>query len=153
MSVGAYCLRSVRTADPTETVRAAAQRMQSEHVGCLVVVEKERLVGLVTDRDIALHILCEDLDPEKERVGDVMQSPVITVGCDASLTSAVQVLRKATVRRLVVVDAAGKAAGVFAADDLLRVLATELEDLGEALRVQFANEAKAASTREGASHA
>jgi len=153
MSVGAYCLRSVRTAEPAETVRAAAQRMQAEHMGCLVVTENERPVGVVTDRDIALHILCEDLDPEKERVRDVMQSPVVTVGCDASLTDAVKVLRKATVRRLVVVDAAGKVAGVFAADDLLRLLATEIEDLAEALRAQFANEAKAASTAEGASHA
>lgn len=153
MSVGAYCLRTVRTAEPTETVRAAAQRMQAEHVGCLVVTESDRPVGVVTDRDIAMHVLCEDLDSEKERVRDVMQSPVVSVGSDASLTQAVAALRKATVRRLVVVDAAGKVAGVFAADDLLRLLATEIEDLAEALRAQFANEAKAASAAGGTSHA
>ena len=146
MSVGAYCLRTVRTAEPTETARAAAQRMQAEHVGCLVVTENDRPVGVVTDRDIAMHVLSEDLDPDKERVRDLMQSPVVTVASDASLTQAVKTLRKATVRRLVVVDAAGKVAGVFAADDLLRLLATEIEDLAEALRVQFTNEAKAGRT-------
>ena len=153
MSVGAYCLRSVRTAEPAETARAAAQRMQAERVGCLVVTENDRPVGVVTDRDIAMYILCEDLDPEKERVRDVMQSPAVTVACDASLTQAVTALRKATVRRLVVVDAAGKVAGVFAADDLLRLLATEIADLADALRVQFANEAQATSTAKGASDA
>lgn len=148
MSVGAYCLRTVRTAAPADTARAAAQRMQTEHVGCLVVVEEDRPVGVVTDRDIALHVLSEDLDPEKERVRDIMQSPAVTVARDASLADAVKVLRKATVRRLVVVDEAGKLAGLFAADDLLRLLATEVEDLAEALRVQFTGEAK-----EGTSHA
>ena len=153
MSVGAYCLRTVRTAEPAETARAAAQRMQAEHVGCLVVTENDRPVGVVTDRDIAMHVLSEDLDPDKERVRDVMQSPVVTVASAASLAQAVKTLRKATVRRLVVVDAAGKVAGVFAADDLLRLLATEIEDLAEALRVQFTNEAKAASTAGGTSDA
>ena len=155
MSVGAYCLRTVRTAAPAETARAAAQRMQAEHVGCLVVTEHDLPVGVVTDRDIALHILTDDLDPEKERVRDIMQSPVVTIAREASLADAVKALRKATVRRLVVVDEAGKVAGVFAADDLLRLLATEIDDLAEALRVQFTSEAKAtpSAVAEGPSHA
>lgn len=155
MSVGAYCLRTVRTAAPAETARAAAQRMQAEHVGCLVVTEDDRPVGVVTDRDIALHVLCDDLDPEKEQVQDIMQSPAVSVRSDASLADAVKALRKATVRRLVVVDEAGKVAGVFAADDLLRLLATEIEDLAEALSVQFTSEAKVTPSvgAEGGSHA
>jgi CBS domain-containing protein len=151
MSVAIHCLRRVRTASPTDTVRAAAQRMQAEHVGCLVVLEGDRPVGVVTDRDIALHVLCDDLDSGKERVRDAMHGPVVCVRHDASLDDAVKALRRATVRRLVVVDAAGKVAGVFAADDLLRLLAAELEDLAEALRTQFASEAE--PIREGGSHA
>ena len=151
MSIAAHCMRKVRTAASTETARAAAQRMQSEHVGCLLVTEDERPVGVVTDRDIALHVLCDDLDPEKERVRDVMHGPVVSIGQDASIEDAVKALRRATVRRLVVLDDAGKPAGVFAADDLLRLLATELEDLAEALRVQFASEAE--PSRQGGTHA
>jgi CBS domain-containing protein len=155
MSIGTHCLRKVRTVAPDETARAAAQRMQDDHVGCLVVTEKERPVGVVTDRDIALQVLCDDLDPEKERVRDVMHGAVVSVRQDASVEDAVQALRRATVRRLVVVDDAGEVAGVFAADDLLRLLGTEIEDLAEALRVQFATEAKpvAGGAGQGASHA
>jgi CBS domain-containing protein len=155
MAIGSYCLRAVRTAAPEETTRTAAQRMQAEHVGCLVVVENDRPIGMVTDRDLALHVLCDDLDPEKERVRDAMQSPVISVHRDALLEDSVKAMRRAAVRRLVVVDEKGKVAGVLAADDLLRLLATEMEDLADALRVQLASEADPIPRggAEGGSHA
>jgi CBS domain-containing protein len=144
MSIRKYCLRTVRTATPETTVRAAAQQMQRECVGSLVVADQGRPIGVVTDRDIALQILGADLDADKVLVRDVMQSPVASVAADASLTEAVKALRKAAVRRLVAVDGEGKLVGLFAADDLLRIVATELGDLGEALRVQLSREAKAA---------
>jgi CBS domain-containing protein len=152
MAIGTHCLRATRTAAPDETAAAAARRMQAEHVGCLVVVEHERAIGVVTDRDLALHVLCDDLDPEQERVRDAMHAPVVSIRQDASLEDAVEALRKASVRRLVVTDEAGKPAGVFAADDFLRLLATEIGDLAEALRVQFTQESKGASAG-GSSHA
>jgi CBS domain-containing protein len=64
-------------------------------------------------------------------------------------------LRKSALRRLVVVDDKKEAVGVFAADDLLRLVATELGDLGEALRVQLSHEAKPAprGAAEDRSHA
>ena len=137
MAIGSHCLRRVRTAAPTETVRAAAERMQAEHVGCLIVTENERPIGMLTDRDVALAILCDDLDPEQRRVRDVMGGPVVSVPLEASIEEAVVALRRASVRRVVVVDGAGRPAGIFAADDLLRLLATEMGDLAEALRVQL----------------
>jgi CBS domain-containing protein len=73
-----------------------------------------------------------------------MQSPAVTIAAEASLGEAVKTLRKSALRRLVVVDERKEAIGVFAADDLLRLVATELGDLGEALRVQLSREAKAA---------
>jgi len=137
MPIGDYCHRNVRTVMPEETVRAAAQRMKTELIGCLVAADDDRPVGVVTDRDIALHVLRENLDPDKLKVRDVMVSPVVTVPTSAPVDEALRVLRKAAVRRLVVVDGEGKVAGLFAADDLLRLVATELGDLGEALRVQL----------------
>ena len=144
MSIGKYCPRTVRTLRPEETARAAAQRMQEEGVGCLVVTDQGRPVGVVTDRDLALKVLREDLDAGALHVRDVMQSPVVTIAADASLGEGVKTLRKSALRRLVVVDDKKEAIGLFAADDLLRLVATELGDLGEALRVQLSREAKAA---------
>lgn len=137
MPIGDYCHRSVRTVMPEETVRAAAQRMKAELIGCLIAAEGDRPVGVVTDRDIALRVLRENLDPDKLKVRDVMVSPVVTVPTSASVDETLRVLRKAAVRRLVVVDGEGKVAGLFAADDLLRLVATELGDLAEALRTQL----------------
>ena len=141
MSMGAYCLRRVQTIGPEETARAAAQRMQATGVGCLVVTEAGRPVGIVTDRDVALGVLRDDRDAAALPVRAVMASPVVTVGAHASLGEAVKTLRKSALRRLVVVDEGQAAVGVFAADDLLRLIATELGDLGEALRVQLGREA------------
>jgi CBS domain-containing protein len=118
--------------------------MQEEGVGCLVVTDQGRPVGVVTDRDLALKVLREDLDAGALQVRDVMQSPVVTIAADASLGEGVKTLRKSALRRLVVVDDKKEAVGLFAADDLLRLVATELGDLGEALRVQLSREAKAA---------
>jgi CBS domain-containing protein len=137
MSVGKYCLQAVRTVRPDETARAAAQRMKEEGVGCLVVTEQDRPVGMVTDRDVALRVLRENLDAEKLQVRDVMQSPVVSIATDAPLGEALQRLRRSAVRRLAVVSPEEKIAGLFATDDLLRLLATELGDLAEALRVQL----------------
>lgn len=143
MSVGKYCVRSVCSVPPEETARAAAQRMQADGVGCVVVTDQGRPVGMLTDRDIALGVLREDLDAEKLPVRDLMQSPVVALAEDASLAEAVKTLRRAAVRRLVVVDRERRVVGLLAADDLLRLMATELGDLAEALRVQLSREAKA----------
>jgi len=116
--------------------------MQAEHLGCLVVTDGDRPIGLVTDRDVALQVLCEDHDPEQIRVRELMSSPVVCVAHDASLEEAVRTLRAATVRRVVVVDGEGRPVGLFAADDLLRLLATEMGDLAEALRAQFSTESE-----------
>lgn len=155
MSVGKYCPRMLRTVRAEDTARAAAERMREEGVGCLVVVDRGRPVGVVTDRDLALKVLREDLDAGALPVRDAMQSPVVTIAAEASLGEAVKTLQKSALRRLVVVDDKKEAIGVFAADDLLRLVATELGDLGEALRVQLSREAKAAprGAVEGPAHA
>lgn len=143
MPVGRYCHQRVRTASRDETARAAAQQMGHENVGCLVVTDNDRPVGMVTDRDIALHVLRGNLDAEKVRVAEVMEGPVVTVASDAPLAEALRRLRGARVRRLAVVDGEQKIVGLLAADDLLRLVATELGDLAEALRVQLSGEPKA----------
>jgi CBS domain-containing protein len=155
MSVLKYCFRAVRTAAPEETVRAAAQRMRAEEVGCLVVTDQGRPLGIATDRDIALGVLREDREAEKLPLRDLMQSPVVTVSEDVSLLEAVKTLRRASVRRLVVVDGLGRVVGLLTADDVLRLVATELGDLAEALRVQLSQEAKAAprGVEEASGHA
>src|SRR5579872_2870268 len=73
MSVGRICSRSVDTAELTDSVRTAAERMHARQVGTLVVIDKEqRPLGIVTDRDLVVRALVESLDPDKTCLWEVM---------------------------------------------------------------------------------
>jgi len=136
MPVGDYCERPARTIGSEESVRAAAQRMEKEGVGCLVVVEDNRPTAVVTDRDLALETLCNRLDAALVRVGEVAGPSVVTVPADAPLAEAARVIRRHGLRRLPVVDDKGDLVGVIAADDLMRVAVGELSGLAAAVAVQ-----------------
>ena len=136
MAAKDYCLRKPVTVDPATSLLAAAQIMKRESVGCLVVTEYGRPVGLVTDRDIALEVLGRKRDSAVS-VREVMHQPVETIEAEASLERAVMRFRTQRLRRLPVVDAAGTVVGLLAIDDLLRLLATELGELSEVVRRQL----------------
>lgn len=142
MSVGQYA-RKALTISPEETVRSAAQRMEKDGVGCLIVAQNDRPQGIVTDRDIALRVLRQKLDPGAVKVWEVMQRPLVHVSADAPLPDAMQTMRKHGLRRLPVVDPYGNLEGVITLDDMLRLIATELGDLAEAVRAQLAQESAA----------
>jgi CBS domain-containing protein len=133
MPVASYARRSVCLALPEETLQVAAQRMEKEGVGLLVVVRGGRPAGVLTDRDVALQLLAEGGD----RVADAMNRHPWTVRSDAPLRDAVALMARRGVRRLPVVDAAGHSIGVVAADDLLRLLAREIDGLAEVAAAQL----------------
>lgn len=137
MDARGLCSRKPQTIDPDACVRDAAQRMERENVGCLVVTEDGFPVGMLTDRDAAIAVLAGRLDAGVVRVRDVMTRPVQLIEGGTSLTLALSILRSSRLRRLPVVDEKGALLGVLALDDVLRLLATEIGDLAEALRRQL----------------
>jgi CBS domain-containing protein len=137
MAVKDYCLRKPVTVDPATSLLAAAQIMKRESVGCVVVTEHGRPIGLVTDRDIALEVLGHKRVSADVPVRDVMHQPVETIDAEAPLERAVLRLRTRRLRRLPVVDAAGSVVGILTIDDVLRLLATELGELAEVVRRQL----------------
>ena len=136
ISVATYIYRVPRTISAHETTRAAAQLMERESIRCLVLVEQGRPVGILTDRDIALRILGRKLDPSVVSVGELAGRPSL-VSAQASLGEALRVMRLARERAVLVVDRAGKLVGLLSADDVLRLLSTEVTALAEALRKQL----------------
>jgi CBS domain-containing protein len=131
------CLREPVTVDPDATVLWAIQRIESENVGCIVVTEKGRPVGLLTDRDVALGVLMRRLDASAVPVREVMTRPVQTIEADAPLEWALSLLRTSRQRQLPVVDSGGALVGLLALDDVMRRIATEVGDLAGALRRQL----------------
>ena len=133
MSAGEYCNREVVVIDRTEPVRKAIELMRTHHVGDVVVVEQKegtpRPLGILTDRDIVVEILAEDVDLEAVNVGDVMSYELQTVGEDIKLLDAIKVMRVKGIRRLPVVGAQGNLVGILAADDVLKLISEQLSDL------------------------
>ncbi|HUG65066.1 MAG TPA: CBS domain-containing protein [Gaiellaceae bacterium] len=117
-------VRDVMTPRPTSIesdamVVEAARRMLSEDVGSLPVVHEDKLVGMITDRDLVLHVVAKDLDPHKVPVSDVCSENPTTIGPDENLDEALQRMAKDQVRRLPVVDD-GRLVGILAQADVAR---------------------------------
>jgi CBS domain-containing protein len=131
MSIGRICQREVDTADASETVRVAAQRMSARNVGALVVLGKERHPwGILTDRDVALRVAGGGLDPNTATVAEVMTHDLHTVTVETAIEDALRLMRRHAVRRLPVVDDDGALVGVVTLDDVLSLLAEEMAQMG-----------------------
>ncbi len=131
MAVGRFCRRPARGVAPGTRVRSAAALMEKERLGSVVVVENDRPRGVVTDRDIALRVLAEGRDPAETRVEEIAAQPVVTVGEDRPLGEATEVMRRHRLRRIAVVDEAGRLRGLLSADDVVPILAAELAALAD----------------------
>ena len=122
-------VRDVMTSGPTSipsdaAVVEAARRMSSENVGALPVVEGEKLVGMITDRDVVLHVVAKDLDPHKVTVATVCTATPVTIEADEALDVALQRMAKEQVRRLPVL-ADGRLVGILAQADVARTARPE----------------------------
>jgi len=112
---------------PEQTVREAAQIMERAGIGSLAVVDHDRLVGIVTDRDLVRRVLARRI-PDDVRVDSVMTTPVITIAADSDLDDAFALFRTHGLRRLAVVSD-GRFVGMLSMDDLLIGLTRQLADL------------------------
>lgn len=109
------------------TLIEAAALMDSANVGSLLVLDGERLAGIVTDRDIVVRAVARRV-PADARVDSVMSTEVVSVDADADVHDAYRVLGSHGVRRLPVVEA-GRLVGMLTVDDLIVGLAADLERL------------------------
>ena len=135
MTLGRICQRDIDTAEPYDTVRAAAQRMASRCVGTLLVLDARRHpVGILTDRDIALRVIGEGREPAATLVSDVMTREPRTLSELASVEDALALMRTHGIRRLPVVAPSGELVGVVSLDDILGLLADEMWQMGRLIR-------------------
>lgn len=144
MSAGEYCNRDVIVIDKTESVREAVKLMRKHHVGDVVVVEKQGNtsipIGILTDRDIVIEIMAEDVNPDSVNVGDVMSYQLVTTLEETRLLDAIKLMRIKGVRRLPVVNAQGELQGILSADDILELIVEQLSDVVSLISKEISNE-------------
>jgi CBS domain-containing protein len=135
MTVHHICIRSVDNAQPDESVWAAAERMHQRGVGALVVVNRdEEPIGIVTDRDLMERVLVNRLDVDETTVQSVMTPKPRVVYEDATVDTALSLMRAGRCRRLPVVDHEGKLTGLVCLDDLVMKTARDMNAMGEIVK-------------------
>jgi CBS domain-containing protein len=131
-TAGEFCNRSVVFVEDHEDLLTAARLMRDQRVGCLVVVasgdEKRAPIGLVTDRDVLVRAVADELDLRSTWVRDAMTSPAITAFESEDLYESLRRLRQAGIRRMPVVTSDGVLAGLLTLDDVLPFLVGQLGD-------------------------
>jgi CBS domain-containing protein len=109
-----------RSIESDQPVVEAAKIMRDEDVGLVPVVEGERLIGTVTDRDIAIRVIAEQKDPSSVRVQEIASTDLVTVDPQQDLDEALRLMARHQVRRLPVVEEDGRLVGVVAQADVAR---------------------------------
>ena len=133
MPIGELCNRDVVIVYKAENAVEAAKLMRQYHVGDVVVVtdkdDKKVPVGILTDRDIVIELVAEQVDPGSVSVGDVMSDHLLIVSESDELLGTIEQMRSKGVRRAPVVSKEGELVGILTLDDLLDVLAEALNEL------------------------
>jgi CBS domain-containing protein len=107
-----------RTIDANSDVASAAKLLKIEDVGVVPIVEGNRLVGVLTDRDIAINVVAEGKDPQSTTVREVASTDLVTVDPQQDLDEALRLMAQHQVRRLPVVEEDGKIVGILAQADV-----------------------------------
>ncbi|MGH8278719.1 MAG: CBS domain-containing protein [Gammaproteobacteria bacterium] len=130
MNVGDMCSRAVVSISAYEPVQQAAELMRRYQVGTLVVTQPasggDEPIGVITDRDIVIGVVAKHVEPDTLTAGDVMSAEPLIAEEHDDVNDVLDDMRREGVRRIPVVDQAGTLVGVFALDDLLQILATQL---------------------------
>jgi len=119
--------RDVARIGPEATVSEAARRMRERHVAALLVMEGERLVGIVTERDIVYRVVAEGRDPQAVCVREIMTPDPITARPDDRAIDALDRMRQGHFRHLPVVGD-GRVVAVISIRDLYEAVRASLEE-------------------------
>src|SRR6516164_4245256 len=118
MRVSAIMTRDVVAVPVDATLVEAAELMRDHNIGFLPVIASDVLVGVITDRDLVVRALCENMNPALTPVRSVMSTDPVWCYEEDVLTDAADILADNHVHRLIVVDSDRKLCGLLSLDDL-----------------------------------
>ena len=146
MGLSDICNRSVVVTSVKTSVQEAARLMREHHVGSLVVVEEtargRKPVGIITDRDIVIEVVAARVEPATVTVGEIMGPDLVTARESAEPWETIELMRREGVRRIPVLSDDGFLVGIVTVDDLLELLAGQLDGLAKAITAEQTREAR-----------
>lgn len=146
MNIGEICNRIVVVAGRGTSLVEAARLMREHHVGSLVVVDEAARgrvpAGILTDRDIVVSVVAGEADPRTLTAGEVMATDLVTVRETESIFDGLGLMRRHGVRRVPVVAADGTLVGIVTVDDVLEIVAEQLDDAVRAIATEQSREAR-----------
>src|SRR5690606_14072937 len=104
---------------PEASALDAARAIESNNIGAVVVQDRGQVVGIVTDRDLAVQVVGHGLDAAATPLSDIMTTPVASLSPKDAHTDAIALMQSGNVRRIPLVDDSGRAVGIVTLDDLL----------------------------------
>lgn len=140
MKVGRICTKEVIAVEPGDTIARVSQLLRENHVGCVVVHENGRPIGIVTDRDVAVRCGGRLESIANQKVADVMSPDPLTASPDEDVLDVLERMRQGGVRRIPVVNDAGLLAGMLTLDDILLHVARTMRHLSEVILTEIAHE-------------
>jgi CBS domain-containing protein len=123
-TVGEVMIQNVRTVDKEDTVSQAVNVMNRHEIGCVIVTENEKPLGILTERDILKRMVLDGKDPKKIKVGMVMSKPIVTVEPNLTVQKAAQIMLKRNIKKLVVTNG-NHLVGILSLSDLIPLLEAE----------------------------
>ncbi|MFB6173923.1 MAG: CBS domain-containing protein [Halobacteriales archaeon] len=135
MTAGSIARDSVVTVEDDATLVDAAATMRDDGVGSVVVVDGDRPVGILTDRDLAVRVVADGADPATTLVADAMADDLVTVESETGVYELVRLMAEESVRRVPVVED-DTLVGIVSVDDVIVLLGMELQNIATLIRAE-----------------
>ncbi|MDP6156756.1 MAG: CBS domain-containing protein [Candidatus Thermoplasmatota archaeon] len=119
MPISELMIKDVKTIELGASIETAARIMAEANIGSVIVVDEEKLLGILTEKDILTEVVAKNKIPSEVGVGEIMAYPLISIGPDILVSSAIEKMAKLNIRRMPVVDR-GKLIGIVCSRDVFR---------------------------------
>jgi len=124
MDIKDIMVEEVITVDANSTVKDAVKLMNKHAIGCLIVEEEEKVVGIVTERDFLKRVIEDSRDPEKTKVSEIMSNPLIVGSVDMKLEDTIKHMFTYKIKKLPIVEN-GHLVGLVTLTDIARIAGVE----------------------------
>lgn len=118
MKIRSAMTQHVEVIEPNRSITEAAKMMERLDVGVVPVCENDKLIGMVTDRDVVVRVLAKERDPDTTTVSECMTSPVFFCYDNQDITEAIDIMEQRQIRRLCVLNQSNRLVGILSLGDI-----------------------------------